>query len=235
LPGEGRSADPGLIVPEVAPEVRPLVRLGLVRAEGVAVGPAGPALIEEMDRLAAELAAAHAGGPPSAIPRLAPARALNRAFGVDPTRTRPSSEALLRRILQGRPLPRILNVVDVGTLCALRLLLTLGLYDVARIRGRAALRRGRPGESFEGIRKDRVNLEGRIVLADAEGPFGNPTSDSLRTSVTEATRSVWMVIFAPASHPAGPLESGVVFARAAIERHLGRPGEPPSTWGAVHP
>ncbi len=226
---------PGAVVPELEPGLESIVSLGLVRAAPVAIGPAGPALDAEMEALRAELAARHAGKTPGAIAGLAPARDLYKAFGIDPTRTRPSSEALLRRVLQGKPLPRILNAVDVCNLCSLRFLLPIGLYDSGRIRGRVTLRRGRPGESFPGIRKDDVHLGGRPALADDEGAFGNPTSDSLRTSVTPSTRSLWMVIFAPSAYPASSLEDHVRFARDAMARHLAPAGEEVATDGLVIP
>ncbi len=216
-------------------EVAPLVRLGLVRGEPVAVGPAAPPLVAEMDALAAELAARHAGSAPSDIPGLAPARELYRAFGIDPTRTRPSSEALLRRVLLGKPLPRILSAVDVCNLCSLRFLLPIGLYDVKRVRGGVRLRRGLPGESFQGIRKDDVHLGGRPTLADDGGAFGNPSSDSLRTSVTEETRSIFMVIFSPAGFSRALLGEHVAFARAAMERHLAPAGGRVATGGSLWP
>lgn len=201
------------------------VRLGVVTAAPVAVGEAAPALDAEMAALAGELRSRHAGQAPADIAGLAPARELYRAFGIDPTRTRPSSEALLRRVLQEKPLPRILSAVDVCNLCSLRFLLPIGLYDLAKVRGGVLLRRGKAGESFAGIRKDDVHLDGRPALVDDEGPFGNPSSDSLRTSVTEATRSLAMVVFAPASTAPSRLEEHVAFARSAIERHLAPPGE----------
>jgi DNA/RNA-binding domain of Phe-tRNA-synthetase-like protein len=228
-----RADRPEEILPEIPEEVRAGLKLGLVRAEPVAVGPAAPSLREEMERLRAELAAEHAGRKPSEIARLAPARELYRTFGVDPTRTRPSSEALLRRVLQGKALPSILNAVDVCNLCSLRFLLPIGLYDTAKIRGPVRLRRGGAGDSYPGIRKDRVHLEGRLALVDEEGPFGNPSSDSLRTSVTESTRSLWMVLFAPATFPVERLEANVHTARETIARHLAPPGEAVSHSGAV--
>jgi len=206
-------------------EARRLVRAGVVHAAPVAIAPASPALVEEMDRLAAHLAAEHAGRSPAGIPGLTAARELYRVFGIDPTRTRPSSEALLRRILAGKGLPRILNAVDVCTLCALRSLLPIGLYDAAAVAPPITLRRGRPGESYSGIRKDEVHLEGRPVLADAKGPFGNPTSDSLRTSIVEATHALVMVFFAPASCARSGMEGHVADAAASLSRHLAPPGD----------
>lgn len=206
---------------------------GVVLASPVAVAVAGPGLESELDDLAGELRERWSGRQPSEIPALAPARELYRAFGIDPTRTRPSSEALLRRVLKGQPIPRILNAVDVCNLCSLRFLLSIGLYDRDAIRGDVLLRPGRAGETYAGIRKDVVHLAGRPALVDAEGPFGNPTSDSDRTSVSERTAALWMVIFAPASLPEADLDAHVAFARDAMARHLGRPGEPVETSGAI--
>ncbi len=222
------------IVLTLAPELPP-IRLGLVFAGPVAVGPSSAALEADIERISQAMAVEFSGRSPAAVPGLGPARDLYRAFGIDPTRTRPSSEALLRRVLQGKPLPRILNAVDLCNLCALRFLLPIGLYDADRIRGSVTLRAGRPGESFPGIRKETVHVEGRPVLVDDEGPFGNPTSDSLRTSVTPATRSIWMVLFAPAGFPRQTLETHVQVARDGIARHLAAPGAALETAGRVLP
>jgi DNA/RNA-binding domain of Phe-tRNA-synthetase-like protein len=120
-----------------------------------------------------------------------------KRVGLDPTKTRPSSEALLRRVRKGESLPRINSMVDVCNWCSLEFQLPYGLYDAERIDGDVELRIGRAGESYPGIRKDDVNVGGRITLADRSGPFGNPTSDSARTMVTTATTHAMLVVFAP--------------------------------------
>jgi DNA/RNA-binding domain of Phe-tRNA-synthetase-like protein len=132
-----------------------------------------------------------------------------RRFGVDPTRTRPSSEALLRRVRKGDPLPRVNTLVDIGNWCSLETQLPFGIYDLAAIHGPVTLRVGTPGEEYAGIRKDVVHVAGRLTLADDEGPFGNPSSDSARTMVTAQTRRALIVIFTPR-----PLGAGT--ARAAM-------------------
>jgi DNA/RNA-binding domain of Phe-tRNA-synthetase-like protein len=209
-------------VPEITIDsaLRPLLRVGLVDAAPVRVGPSAGPLVAEIEALVARLAAAHAGQPPSSIEGLAPARRLYRALGIDPTSTRPSSEALLRRILQGKPFPKVNSAVDVCNFCSTSFLLPIGLYDAAQVRGAVTLRRGEPGESYPGIRKDTVNLAGRPILVDGIGPFGNPTSDSLRTSVTDGTSSLFLVIFAPADYPPAALDAHVSFAWWAMDRHL---------------
>ena len=129
-------------------------------------------------------------------------RTMYKRVGIDPTKTRPSSEALLRRVRKGDELPRINSLVDIINWCSLESQLPFGLYDLDRIHG--AGRRcasARPGEEYAGIRKDVVHVEGRLTLADDAGPFGNPTSDSARTMVTPATTRALVVIFAPVSVP----------------------------------
>jgi len=117
--------------------------------------------------------------------------------GLDPTKTRPSSEALLRRVRRGESLPRINSLVDVCNWCSLEFQLPYGMYDLDHVEGPIELRLGRPGEEYAGIRKERVHLAGRLTLADDRGPFGNPSSDSARTMVTKATFRALVVIFAP--------------------------------------
>jgi DNA/RNA-binding domain of Phe-tRNA-synthetase-like protein len=121
-------------VPEITIDsaLRPLLRVGIVDAAPVRVGPAAGPLAAEIEGLVARMVAAHAGQPPSLIEGLAPARRLYRALGIDPTSTRPSSEALLRRVLQGKPFPAVNSAVDVCNLCSTSFLLPIGLYDAAR-------------------------------------------------------------------------------------------------------
>ena len=138
----------------------------------------------------------HADGVTSAV------RTMYKRVGLDPTKTRPSSEALLRRVRKGGELPRINSLVDVINWCSLEARVPFGLYDLARIEGDVTLRLGRDDEAYAGIRKDTVHVGGRLTLADAAGPFGNPTSDSARTMVTPATTRALVVIFVPAALPA---------------------------------
>src|SRR4029450_11888072 len=124
-------------------------------------------------------------------------RTMYKRVGIDPTKTRPSSEALLRRVRKGDTVARINSVVDVCNWCSSECQLPYGLYDAAKIQGDVTLRIGRDGESYPGIRKDDVHVNGRIPLVDAAGPFGNPTSDSARTMVTTETTRGLLVVFAP--------------------------------------
>jgi len=126
------------------------------------------------------------------------ARALYRRFGVDPTRVRPSSEALLRRLKKGEPLPRVNSLVDVANSLSVQLQVPVGLYDLEKIRGdELVVRLGKEGEAYTGIRKEKVNVAGRICIADAEGPCGNPSADSERTMITTDTERAAWIYFLP--------------------------------------
>jgi DNA/RNA-binding domain of Phe-tRNA-synthetase-like protein len=132
-----------------------------------------------------------------------PARALYRRFGIDPTRVRPSSEALLRRLKKGEPLPRVNSLVDVANALSVQLQVPVGLYDLGKVRGdELVVRLGTEGESYTGIGKERVNVANRICVADAEGPCGNPTSDSARTMISTDTVSAAWIYFLPVSDEA---------------------------------
>ena len=127
------------------------------------------------------------------------ARALYRRFGSDPTKTRPSSEALLRRLKKGEPLPRVNSLVDVANAMSVQLQVPVGLYDLDKVKGELSVRLGAEGEGYTGIGKERVNVAGRLCVADDDGPCGNPTSDSARTMITIATERASWIYFLPVS------------------------------------
>ena len=199
----------------VAPEIAPRVRVGVLVLDGVSVRERDPGLDADVDATCASLRERHGGGRSSEVPGAGEARALYKALGIDPTKTRPSNEALLRRALKGEALFRINTLVDALNLVSLREQLPFGLYDLERVRPPVVLRMGAPGEAYEGIRKGAVNVEGRPVLVDSEGPFGNPTSDSLRTSIGLGARVALVVAYAPAALAAARL-SGVLDRTAEI-------------------
>jgi len=176
----------------VASELGSIVRAGVLWWDEAAVVDHAPAL----DPLLADAERMVRAFPPEASSAV---RTMFRMVGIDPTKTRPSSEALLRRIRKGGAIPRVNSMVDVVNWCSVELQLPYGLYDRARIRGPVTMRLGRDGEGYAGIRKDTVHVAGRITVADEDGPFGNPTSDSLRTMVTPSTRNALIVVYAPAA------------------------------------
>jgi DNA/RNA-binding domain of Phe-tRNA-synthetase-like protein len=179
----------GVVIDEA---LQSLVRLGTLWCRVARCVDHDEALDEPMSAAAHEAREATAAD-------TAVARALYRAIRIDPTRTRPSSEALLRRVRKGDELPRVNTVVDIGNWCSLEFQLPYGVYDAARLTLPVTLRTGKPGEAYAGIRKDEIHLDGRFALFDTTGPFGNPSSDSARTMVTARVREVLVVVYAPSA------------------------------------
>ncbi len=148
-------------------------------------------------------------------------RKLYHSIGLDPTKVRPSSEALLRRVLQQKPLYQINTLVDAANYCSLDFQLSIGLYDLGRVQEQVTFRLGRPGEGYAGINKGWINVAGRLTLADDLGPFGNPSSDSDRTKITLETTTALFVLFAPANFETPKLQSDVNKAVERVTRYCG--------------
>jgi DNA/RNA-binding domain of Phe-tRNA-synthetase-like protein len=206
---------------EIGKDVAGRVRIGLLTLEGVSVRERDDALEAEVGRVCASFRERYGAGLSSEVPGAADARTLYKALGIDPTKTRPSNEALLRRALKGEALYRINTLVDALNLVSLREQLPFGLYDLEQVRPPVVLRKGAPGEAYEGIRKGTVNVEGRPTLVDATGPFGNPSSDSLRTSITLATRVALVVAYAPAGYAPGRLNDVLDATTETLTRFCG--------------
>jgi DNA/RNA-binding domain of Phe-tRNA-synthetase-like protein len=205
----------------VDPGLAGRVRVGALVLEGVTVREGEPALAAEVDAYCAELRARYGEGKSAEVPGAADARTLYKALGLDPTKVRPSNEALLRRALKGEPLYRINTLVDALNLSSLRFQLPFGLYDLSRVEPPVVLRRGGAGESYEGIRKGPVHVEGRPVLVDARGPFGNPTSDSARTMITPGSTRALVVAYAPVGCSAARLGQVLDGTAETLTRHCG--------------
>ena len=133
--------DPGALRISVNPELTGLLRLGGLVQEGIFVTTGrGEGLDAAVRAAEEEVRELYAGRNPSEIPGLAPARRLFRSIGVDPTRMRPASEALVRRTLRGAGLPEINSAVDAANLVSLRFMVPIGLYDRDRVRGAVRVR-----------------------------------------------------------------------------------------------
>ncbi|MBR2767190.1 hypothetical protein IKD67_03870 [Candidatus Saccharibacteria bacterium] len=118
-----------------------------------------------------------------------------KAFGRDPGRYRVSSEALLRRVRRNDELYHINSVVDVNNLISVTSGLSVGSYDLNKIKGDITLRKANAGEGYDGIGKKFLDMENMLMLVDDEGLFGSSTSDSTRTMVTDKTTDVLVAIY----------------------------------------
>lgn len=118
-----------------------------------------------------------------------------KKLGKDPGRYRVSSEALYRRIKQGKGIYQINTVVDANNLISLETGFSVGSYDIDKIEGDILWRVGKEGESYKGIGKENLNIENLPLLSDKKGAFGSPTSDSERAMITLESKNILTVIY----------------------------------------
>ena len=123
------------------------------------------------------------------ISAIAATRRVYKACGKDPSRYRPSSEALIRRVLLGKQLYQIDTLVDLINLASITYGYSIGGFDAGKFSGDTlSLGVGREGEPYEGIGRGMLNIAGLPVYRDAIGGVGTPTSDNERTKMGLATR-----------------------------------------------
>jgi DNA/RNA-binding domain of Phe-tRNA-synthetase-like protein len=173
--------------------------LAMARMSGVTIAQDDRAYRQLCD-CAASYKQRYAGSSISEVPGVEWSRKLFHAMNQDPTKRRPSSEALLNRALKDKPLYNINTLVDLGNWCSLDFLLPICVYDADAVQDQVRVRTGRNGETYLGHNDQIMNMEGRFIIADEEGPFGSPISDSQRTAVTTASRNAYLVIFAPVEY-----------------------------------
>lgn len=117
-----------------------------------------------------------------------------KILGKEPSRYRVSSESLIRRILQGKGLYKINNIVDTNNLISIETGYSVGSYDLANLQGDITFRVGKEGEEYQGIGKEMISIEKLPVFADSLGAYGSPTSDSTRAMITENSKDILTVL-----------------------------------------
>ena len=135
-------------------------------------------------------------------------RQVYKKLGKDPNRYRPSSEALLRRIIKGYGLYQVDTLVDLINYVSMLSGYSIGGFDAEKIEGdKVTLGVGRAGELYHGIGRGELNIEGLPVYRDNQGGIGTPTSDEERTKINPETQKLFMIINGYAG-AAGLEESG---------------------------
>lgn len=152
-------------------------------------------LWEEIDLFTKQLQASETTDSIKNQPAIEATRQAYRACGKDPSRYRPSAEALRRRLLRGIDLYRIDTLVDLINLVSLKSGYSIGGFDADKIEGTdLCLGIGRAEEPFEGIGRGPLNIEGLPVYRDSVGGIGTPTSDNERTKMGLETTHILAII-----------------------------------------
>src|SRR6266566_879450 len=189
----------------------PGVTFGMVTINGVTVRESDERLWKQVEMLGQHLSREFSLDHLSENEQIAAVRSLQKLFGFDPTRYRPSSESLLRRVVKGQGLYQINTAVDVNNLCSLEFLLPMCSYDLRNVKGRVRVRIGEPGEEYPGIGRQVFQAENKVIIADDSGIMGSTVSDSERTKVSTATTDILLAIYAPAT-----MEPGLIERHAAL-------------------
>ena len=126
---------------------------------------------------------------------IAATRRVYKACGKDPSRYRPASEQLIRRMLQGKELYQIDTLVDLVNLASIAYGYSIGGFDADKFVGDTlTLGVGKEEEPYEGIGRGMLNIAGLPVYRDAIGGVGTPTSDNERTKMTLQTTHLMVLI-----------------------------------------
>jgi DNA/RNA-binding domain of Phe-tRNA-synthetase-like protein len=150
-------------------------------------------------------------------PQIAATRSMYSSCGKDPSRYRPSAEALMRRIVKGQDLYRINTLVDLINLVSLKTGYSIGGFDASLVEGPVVAGLGKAGEIFNAIGRGLLNIENLPVLRDAKGPIGTPTSDEERTSIRSGTDHLLMVL--NAYNGPGDLALSMDYAVVLLKQH----------------
>jgi len=140
-----------------------------------------------------------------------------RTLGKDPNRYRPAAEALLRRVANGKGLYHINNVVDILNLISVKTGFSICGYNYEAIEGDVTMGIGEANEPYQGIGRGELNIEKLPVFRDQLGAFGNPTSDSTRTMVTNETQQFLMIIIGFEGKE--PIEAALDQAKNLLEKY----------------
>ncbi|WP_349409529.1 B3/4 domain-containing protein [Pseudalkalibacillus sp. SCS-8] len=160
--------------------------------------------------------------PISAIEPIQEWRKLFKLVGTDPSRYRPSSEALLRRIYKGSALGSVHSAVDTNNFFSLQYQIPLGIYDTFQITGDVIVDIGSAEDSYEGINGREMDMSNKILTRDGQGAFGSPIVDSKRTMVTEnTTQALHIVYFQPSLTDEHALEMLQAIEKMFIQIHGG--------------
>ena len=173
------------------------MQLGLLEIGDYTVSKNSPNIESSLEELYAYIRNKFSTDPPSSDPVVGAVRRMYRRIGWEPTRYRPSSEAMIRRILKNKGLYRINNAVDFGNVTSTYFHLPMGLYDMDKIDSIITFDVGKENETYQGLSIELIHARGKLILRDKTGIFGNPTADSRRTSIDLTTRNILAIFFTP--------------------------------------
>lgn len=184
-----------VVIDHSVSEFLPNLSLGVIHYTGASITDAPKLLQGRINLFVESLRLEHALSQITEIEGVREWRASFKKLGIDPSRYRPSSESLLRRLLQGNPFFWVNSAVDVNNFLSIHYGLPLGIYDEANISDSVICRIGHAEDNYDGLNGREVQMNGKLLLSDGMGAFGSPIVDSVRTRVSNESKNLLQVIF----------------------------------------
>jgi len=186
--------NPTIKIDPILSKICPELKLGVIECE-VNITENNADLWKEIDKQIGQIEQEVTVEDIREKPSISSSKNAYRKVGKDPNRYRLSAESLLRRIVNGKGLYKINNVVDLLNLVSIKSGFSIGGYNADKIVGNITMGLGRADEEYQGIGRGQLNIENLPIFRDELGAFGSATSDSLRTQISLDCQSFLMVFF----------------------------------------
>lgn len=201
----------------VSPELKariPDFKIGVICYHHIVIGDMPQIIARRLPLFYEETRIRLAEQPVADFEGIAEWRRTFKKAGTDPSRYRPSQEALLRRIKKDGKLHSVNSAVDLNNFFSVRYGIPLGIYDLGHVRGPAEIRIGRADDQYDGLNGRRMHMENKLVSADDDGAFGSPIVDSKRSRVTEKTSDALQIVYV---QPAMTVQKAAELVRSMAE------------------
>lgn len=117
-----------------------------------------------------------------------------KKLGKDPSHTRPACEALVRRVIKNNSIYRLGDAIDTGNLISILTMKSVCMVDLDKIEGNIYIRIGTKEDIYEGINRGLINVSNIPLYCDDISPFGNPTSDTMRSAISATTKNILIML-----------------------------------------
>ncbi len=171
------------------------IKLGIIHYEGIEAGNIPSMLVGRLQLYTENLHTELQTKAWTDYPGIAAWRKIFKRTGADPSKHRPSVEALYRRMKKEPSVPTGNSAIALNNFFSLQYEIPLGIYDAEAIKGDVFIKIGRDTDSYEGLNGRTNSLNGIIGTFDEDGPFGSPYVDSVRTSVHDGTKEALQVVY----------------------------------------
>ncbi|MFZ3591316.1 B3/4 domain-containing protein [Bacillus sp. DJP31] len=173
----------------------PTFKIGLITYKDITIGSSPQMLKGRLQLFQESIALDLEAMPLTEYVGVSEWRSVFKWLGMDPSKYRPSHEAIVRRVAKRQFLTTIHSAADINNFFSIQYGIPIGIYDLDKINGDIEIRLGTENEYYDALNNRVIDASGKLVSIDKEGPFGSPYVDSKRTAVTEETTSAFQIVY----------------------------------------